>query len=108
MNAIATIHAVLTVVSKLWLQEGNDPPRLEVRCSDGSYLLVGWCTNNNFPEVFRAGNGVEDFTSIPAAESGLHPGELSALIDEVQAATEAHESNDRADYWEAYTPEGER
>ena len=88
----------LSATSTIWLQEGTDPPRLEARCSDGSYLLVGWDGDYHHATVLRAGNGVEDFESIPARESGLSVEALDELVEQVRVATEQHESVERCDY----------
>ena len=98
MNATTSLPALLSVVSRLWLQEGRDPPRLEVRLSDGSYLLVGWDSGYSFANVLRAATGVDDFESIPSRECGLSGDELGALVDEVQRATSEHNSNDRSEW----------
>ena len=97
MNA-ATFPALLSVVSRLWLQEGRDPPRLEVRLSDGSYLLVGWDSDYSFANVLRAATGVDDFESIPSRECGLSGDELGALVDEVQRRTSQHNDCERAEF----------
>jgi len=97
MNA-HSFPALLSVVSRIWLQEGRDPPRLEARLSDGSYLLLGWDSDYSHANVLRAATGVDDFESIPSRECGLSGDELGALVDEVQRATSEHNSNDRSEW----------
>jgi len=96
------------VTAKHWVSGfDRDPPRLELKLSDGSYVLVGWDSDYSHALVFVAATLDADFTSCVASETGLHPGELAALVDEVAAATEAHDSLDRAEYLDAYCPDGE-
>ena len=86
------------VVSKIWLQCGSDPPECEARLSTGAYLLVRWDSDYSHPVILKAGNGVADFASIPARESGLSVEALDELVEEVKRAVECHESNERAEY----------
>jgi hypothetical protein len=104
MNARSSIpfEAVpeyLTVESRCWIQDDeNAPPRIEARLSNGSYVLVGWDSDYSHAVVFVAADKHSEFVSGVAAESGLDPDVLYGLVTEAQAATEAHESNQRAEY----------
>ncbi len=91
--------AVPSVSSRHWI-DGNDtdPPRLEVRLSNGAYLTIGFDTDYWHRLIWYAPNASEDFESATAEMTGLSPDVLSGLCDEVEQACRAFESNWRAEY----------
>ncbi len=77
------------VLKKDWLQYGDDPPRIELTLSDGSYLLVGYDWDYHAADILRAADKHADYESIPARESGLGDA-LEPYIDEAKSAAESH------------------
>lgn len=97
------------VLSRNWVNGFNsEPPRLELKLSDGSFVMVGWDSDYSHQLLFVATDLHADFVSCVASETGLDPDVLAGLVDEVAEATRAHDSNNRVEYWDAYTPDGEQ
>ncbi len=64
----------LTIISKCWLDgHDSDPPTLEVKLSDGSYLKVGYDTDYHHPLVWLATDKHADFVTAVASESSNAP-----------------------------------
>ena len=94
--ALVSLYAgPLEVIRATWL-ESSEGVRLELELSDGSFVLVGFDTEYNAPDIFRAADESEDYVSCVARETGLGDA-IAPLIDEVAAAQEAFDSNLRAE-----------
>ncbi len=103
------LPAMPTIIGRTWLDgHDSDPPTLELRLSNGTYVKVGWDSDYSHRLFWFASCATADFVSCTAAATGLSADELGPLEDEVKRAVEAHESNCRAEYEDAYCPEVER
>lgn len=95
-----------TIISRCWLDGyDSDPPTMELKLSDGSYLKVGWDSDYSHPLVYVAEDVFSEFVSCNSRETGIDLGDLESIVDEVAASTIAHDSNNRSEYWAAYAPE---
>ena len=97
MNAFRPYVVPISIIRRDWLTQ--DAPELHLALSDGAHLKVQWSLEDQCAYLFVAKDSRADFVSCTAAETGLEPGELAGLVDEVFRAVRADEDERLADEW---------
>ncbi len=91
---------VVEVKSKIWLDFGEDPPTLECRLTNGSYVKVGYDMEYRHRLLWFSLDAEAEFVSATAAMTGLTSDQLAELEDEAYRAVEAYESNRASTYFD--------
>ena len=97
MNALT--RPVVVVVGSCWLDgDDADPPTLELRLSNGSYVKVGFDVDYWHRLLWFAPNRSADYQSATGAMTGLDPDVLNSYCNATEDAARCHESNLRSEW----------
>ena len=86
------------VLGTCWLDCDTDPPRLQLRLSNGGYVQVSWDFTYSHRLLYFAPDVHAEFVSATAEQTGLSEDVLGPIEDQVFRAYAAHESQWRSEY----------
>ena len=93
--------------SRCWLDGDRDPPSLELRLSDRSYVRVGYDLDYHHRLLWWAPDGETDFVSVTAERTGLDEDTLGPLEAEVESAVRHWDAELSARYPDNGLPPGD-
>ncbi len=88
------------VVDSRFVLDGDkdDPPTVEMRLEDGSFVKVGYDLDARLPVIWVANSREAEFVISTKDGACMVPGVLECICDEVEQMAISFESNRRAEY----------
>lgn len=93
------------ILGQTWIDGDNDPPALELRLSDGSFVRVGYDDTYHHRILWWSPDLETDFVSCTAERTGLHSDVLGWMESKAEQAVRSWAVDERSMYWESHCPD---